>query len=390
MKGSGRGSGSGSKTLTPTLKISGTGHEDDTTSRSTRDKRRRIDEGLQVPEEALHEVEWESKSADDFSKTYELFPVKLGEGKYGEVYKLKDKKKNEFVALKIFESSKGAEVHESASREVAALTLIQEKAQGNPIEAFMPVIYDYFVLEKIMLGRLAFLEANLLSNPHFDDPDDPTCEKYYAFETQKQIFIEKFTAYYENNTQVFVIVTRYEKDAESFNKFSKFDRLSPYEVMLVAEQLLRVLKFLHENSIYHLDIHEENVLIVYNEQEKRMRSVLIDFGLACSTKADSAIACEKTKRVQLARASTDKLQKFDEESLYTLLVSLDLKSLGLGMPEKFDAIFKEFLTLLKELKYTIPDLESSLTRVRRIMKKYEDQTGELGECLLLQCLLQKY
>jgi serine/threonine protein kinase len=56
-----------------------------------------------------------------------------------------------------------------------------------------------------------------------------------------------------------------------------------YNNLIIIKHLLLQLKCLHQNSIIHLDIKPENILIQLNEKKIVTYATFIDFGLSCNT-----------------------------------------------------------------------------------------------------------
>ncbi|CAG9321436.1 CDKL2_3 [Blepharisma stoltei] len=145
---------------------------------------------------------------------YQLLEV-IGEGTYGTVYKAKHKDSNSFFAIKKFKDNEENEsVRKTAMREINMLKLLKHENVVNLFEVIRKNKKIYLVFE--------YVERTVLN------------------------------------------------DLENFPQ-----GISPLQVKKILYQLLRAIKFCHDNNIVHRDIKPENLLISQTGILK-----LCDFGFA--------------------------------------------------------------------------------------------------------------
>ncbi|CAG9325038.1 CDKL2_4 [Blepharisma stoltei] len=145
---------------------------------------------------------------------YQLLEV-IGEGTYGTVYKAKHKDLNAVFAIKKFKETEDNEsVRKTAMREINMLKLLKYDNIVNLFEVFRKNKKIYLVFE--------YVERTVLND-------------------------------LENSPQ----------------------GISPFQTKKIMYQLLRAIKFCHDNNIVHRDIKPENLLISNNGVLK-----ICDFGFA--------------------------------------------------------------------------------------------------------------
>ena len=344
------------RTLTPTLVVSSDDNDQTTyktTPPSERVKRRKAESPV-VPHEAVNNVRWKKMDYKKYRKMYSLESTHLGGGAYGQVFRVKRLTDNKNVALKIFTLKSGGKVLESAAREVAALDIIARKAKNNEVQQYLPKSEDHFYIDQKDIRALAMQERVLFFSGLISNAD-------LLFDSIKE------------ERTVLILVTRFETNAVSIRTLRKkpfggFKTFSNYELLLVCVQFLRALKFLHDNRIYHLDIHEENVMIVYAPYVPA-KSVLIDFGLACSNDpSGSEIACSNFKRL------TDKNPGYDDIDL----ANYDLKStyeMFLNMVRANDKFAIDVYNLIYKMKTVRYPLDESLAKLETLLEKYKEKQG---------------
>ena len=158
-----------------------------------------------------------SDSGFDPEKVYEKIGI-IGEGAYGEVWKVRHKVLGKEFAMKIIEKSPYCNIEE-----------IQ-----NEIEILKQLDHP---------NILKILDFHMSSN------------KFY-------------------------IITDFCKEGELFNEIKKKERFSELETAFVIQQLLRAIRYCHKMRVIHRDIKPENIMIINRETNGFLHIKLIDFGTA--------------------------------------------------------------------------------------------------------------
>lgn len=169
----------------------------------------------------------QSYDVADFEALYDMERGRLvGQGTYGKVYKVYDKRRHKFVAVK-FVSSTTHDYTDSGYREVIILAALR------PCKQYLPCLLD-------------------------------------AFEMAGEV----------------VIVTEFVDGTNLHQLFSMYrnmgEPMKPEKAFSIAKALLVALQVIHAADIVHNDIKAAN--IVYSAQADR--PVVLDFGLGCVTAAN--------------------------------------------------------------------------------------------------------
>ena len=158
-----------------------------------------------------------SDSGFDPEKVYEKIDI-IGEGTFGEVWKVRHKVLGKEFAMKIIEKNPNCNLKE-----------IQ-----NEIE----------ILKKL---------------------DHPNILKILDFHM---------------SSNKFFIITDYCKEGELFHEIKKKERFSELETAFVIHQILKAIRYCHKMRVIHRDIKPENIMIINREMNGLLHIKLIDFGTA--------------------------------------------------------------------------------------------------------------
>ena len=174
----------------------------------------------------------------DFKNQYDIIKT-LGKGMYSKVYKAKKKDTNEFRAIKIIDLN---EIREELKKENLKEDISYEFEQY--IKQLLNEIENMKLCKKNNDNSLEFFE-------YF------TTEDYFA------LVIELCDC---NLTQVLI------------NRENGFN---PKEIYNIISQLNNTFKIMKENKIVHRDLKLDNILIKYENKEKRLFKVkLCDYGIS--------------------------------------------------------------------------------------------------------------
>ena len=78
----------------------------------------------------------------------------------------------------------------------------------------------------------------------------------------------------------FYIITDYCSEGELYNEIKATEQFSEIEVAFVIHQLLSAIRYCHKMRVIHRDIKPENIMIINKENNKFLHVKLIDFGTA--------------------------------------------------------------------------------------------------------------
>ena len=175
---------------------------------------------------------------NDYTSKYELLDEK-GRGGFGRVYKAKFKGKDEFRAIKIIDKNK------------IKAALRSEHDKQN-------VEREYVQYNKDLIDEIRAMEICQKNNKN--------SVKYYE--------------YYDNDDE-FVIVMEL-CDENLFDLIQKTQKtFNLDEIFNMLSQLNNTFKIMHENNIAHRDLKLQNILIKYeNKEKKKFTYKLTDYGIS--------------------------------------------------------------------------------------------------------------
>ena len=175
-----------------------------------------------------------------FKDCYDIIGDPIGMGGFGEIHKAKNKKTNEYRAIKIIDKGRIRAFH--SSKYFKKMT---EEEMNTCIDRFKNEI-EYM---KIMEGK---------------NKENINTVKYYEyFNTQKEFIIVMELCDFNLNTLL-------QKKEKGFNV---------NEIYNILNQLNNSFRIMNENKIVHRDLKLENILIKYENKDKYIVK-LTDYGIS--------------------------------------------------------------------------------------------------------------
>ena len=184
----------------------------------------------------------------DYKKYYDILSEPIGKGAYGFVYKGKEKETGQLRAIKVIYKNQ-------------LIENLSYKYEPKEIEEQLKLCINGFISKfENMKIRSTNNNNSVKCYEYFNNDDNFTIIMELCDKNLLQLLMEKI-----------------KKDKKCFNI---------EEILEIMKQLNNALKIMKENKIIHRNLKLENILIKYNDKEKKKYTIkLTDYG--CSKRLES-------------------------------------------------------------------------------------------------------
>ena len=261
--------------------------------------------------------------------------VRIGRGAYGEVYKVKNIKSQEEVAVKILEIKE------------LKLKYINEIENTEEIEK----LYSYDVLKEVSFMKI------------MEDVNNENIVKLYDF--------------FKDDECIYIVMELCDENLETFIETKK--KLNEKEIFEILSQLNNSFKIMVKNKIVHRDLKLENILLKYKNKNKNDYILkLTDYGVSKKMINESKLkTCIGTPHF-MAPEVLDIENGEKEKNIYN--DKCDLWSLGIIIYKlffgKFPFLFteeKSYTTILNKIKnfikITLKNINTGNNNLDDLIKK---------------------
>ena len=275
------------------------------------------------------------REKEDFRKYYEIIGDKIGRGGLTIVYKARNKEKNEYRAIKVIDKDLIRDQYESENFDP-----MSEEEMNKTIEKFKNEI-KYM---KIMEGK--------------NKENKKTVKYYEHFNTEKELAIVMELC--DNN----LVELMKNKDKG----------LNMDEIYNILFQLNNSFKIMNENKIVHRDLKFENILIKYENKEKKDKYIvkLGDYGLSKQLMNMTHFST----RIGTPKYEAPEILEDNNENKKT--EKCDLWSLGIII---YRLCFKEFPFIGKNENAVLNSIKSKQIKLKKVKNKENKEKEELNDII---------
>ncbi len=278
-----------------------------------------------------------NREEQDFRKYYEIIGEPIDKGAFGLIYKSKEKEKNEYRAIKVIDKNELRKQYVSENFDA-----MSEEEMNKTIEKFKNEI-KYM---EIMEGK---------------NKENKNTVKYYEyFNTEKELAIVMELC--DNNL------------VELMKNKGKDKGLNIDEISNILFQLNNSFKIMNENKIVHRDLKLENILIKYENKEKKDKYIvkLGDYGISKQLKNMTHFST----RIGTPKYEAPEILEDNNENKKT--EKCDLWSLGIII---YRLCFKEFPFIGKNENAVLNSIKRKQIKLKKVKNKENKEKEELNDII---------